>query len=134
MIMNFSKMTQWCLKWLLKLNPLKCESVCISYKRLPPLCVYCLGNKQIPLRLVVKYLGVFINSQPKWGDHVKHLASKASHSLNYLRHTLFSCSTLVKAAAYKAIVRPILEYACPVWCLHSEKDVSHLELVQRRAA
>ena len=67
-------------------------------------------------------------------DHVKHLAAKASRSLNYLRHTLFSCSPSVKASAYKAIVRPILEYASPVWCLHSAKDVSQLESIQRRAA
>ena len=67
-------------------------------------------------------------------DHVKHLAAKASRSLNYLRHTLFSCSPSVKASAYKAIVRPILEYASPVWCLHSVKDVSQLESIQCRAA
>ena len=88
-------------------------------------------------------MGIFINSQLKWNDHVKHLAAKASRSLNYLchsrslnylRHTLFSCSPSVKASAYKAIVRPILEYASPVWCLHFTKDVSQLESIQRRAA
>jgi len=102
---DLTKIYQWCLKWLLKLNLLKCESICISYKHLPPLCVYCLRHQQIPLKSVVKYLGVFINSQLKWGDHVNHLALKASRSLNYLHHTLFSCSTSVKATTYKAIVR-----------------------------
>ena len=86
------------------------------------------------LKFVVKYLGIFINSHLKWSDHVKHLVAKASRTLNYLRHTLFSSPSTVKAIAYKSIVRPILEYASPVWCLHLTKDVSHLESIQRRAA
>ena len=125
---------EWCKKWLLKLNPLKCDSICISYKRVPPLCAYFLDGQQISLKSVVRYLGIFINSQLKWGDHMKHLVAKASRSLNYLRHTLFSCSASVKATAYRAVVRPILEYASPVWCLHTKKDVTNLEAIQRRAA
>jgi len=39
-----------------------------------------------------------------------------------------------KATAYKAIVRPILEYSSPVWCLHSAKDESQLVLIQHCAA
>ena len=66
---------------------------------------------------------------------MNQLATKTPHSLNYLCHTLFSCSASVKTTAYnKAAVRPVLEYASPVWCLHSAKDVSQLELIQRRAA
>ena len=30
-------------------------------------------------------------------------------------------------------MRPILEYALPVWCSHLTKDVSHLESVQQHA-
>ena len=82
----------------------------------------------------MKYLGVFINSQLKWCDHVKHITAKASRSPNYLCHSLFSCSQSVKSIAYKSIVRPILEYASSVWCLHLTKDVSHVESVQRHAA
>ena len=48
------------------------------------------------------------------GDNVKHLSAKATRSLNYLRHTLFSCPLYIKAVAYKSLVRPILEYASPV--------------------
>jgi len=59
------------------------KNICISYEHLPPLCWYFLSGQQIPLKSVVKYLRIFI----KWGDHVKYLVFKASHSL---RHTLFS--------------------------------------------
>ena len=43
-------------------------------------------------------------------------------------------SSKTKELAYKAIVRPILEYACTVWDPHNEKQVLNLEKVQRRAA
>ena len=113
---------------------LEMDSICISYKRVPPLCAYFLDGQQISLKSVVRYLGIFINSQLKWCDHMKHLVAKASRSLNYLRHTLFSCSASVKATAYRAVVRPILEYASPAWCLHTKKDVTNLEAIQRHAA
>ena len=131
---DLSKIYDWCQVWQLKLNPLKCEAICISYKRSPPPCSYFLGSQQIPMKLVVKYLGVFINSQLKWSDRVKNITAKAFQSLNYLRHTLFSCSQSIKSIAYKSIVRPILEYPSPVWGPHLTKDVSHLESVQRCAA
>ena len=35
---------------------------------------------------------------------------------------------------YKSLVRPILEYCFPVWCLHLKKDSNTLEKVQRRAS
>ena len=35
---------------------------------------------------------------------------------------------------YQSLVRPILEYAAPVWCPFIVKDIVSLEKVQRRAS
>ena len=75
-----------------------------------------------------------LNSHLKWSDHVKHITAKASHSLNYLRHTLFASPPTVKSAAYNCLVRPLLEYVSPVWYLHTARDIDRLEAIQRRAA
>ena len=40
----------------------------------------------------------------------------------------------VKEQAYKALVGPTLEFACPVWDPYLEKNVNKLEAIQRRAA
>ena len=40
----------------------------------------------------------------------------------------------MKEAAYKAYVRPILEYACTVWDPSTDTQMKILEAVQRRAA
>jgi len=120
--------------WQLNLNPLKCEHLCISYKRFPSIYNYNIDGQCIHLKPVIHYLGILIKSHLKWGDHVEHLSAKATRSLNYLRHTLFSCPMYIKAVAYKSLVRSVLEYASPVWCLHTLKDKSQLESVQQRAA
>ena len=39
-----------------------------------------------------------------------------------------------KSIAYKAIVRPCLEYASVVWSPHTVSDIDAIESVQKRAA
>ena len=46
----------------------------------------------------------------------------------------FSCPQNVKEAAYKSMVRPILEYGSSVWDPHPDKLKEELEKVQNRAA
>ena len=43
---------------------------------------------------------------------------KANRSLGFLRRNLSSCPEGVKEAAYKALVRPHVEYASSVWDPH----------------
>ena len=59
---------------------------------------------------------------------------KANLSLGFLWRNLSSCPERVKEAAYKAIVRPHMEYASSVWDPYLKKHVKQIEGVQRRAA
>ena len=54
--------------------------------------------------------------------------------LGFLRRNLKIGSWKVKERAYKAMIRPILEYASSVWDPHTKKSISKIEMVQRRAA
>ena len=63
-----------------------------------------------------------------------NICTKANRTLGFLRRTLFSCPQNVKEAAYKGMVRPILEYGSSVWDPHPDKLKKELEKVQNRAA
>ena len=82
----------------------------------------------------IKYLGVTITSDLKWNTHISNICTKANRTLGFLRRTLFSCPQNVKEAAYKGMVRPILEYGSSVWDPHTGKLQEELEKVQNRAA
>ena len=75
-----------------------------------------------------------INQHLIWGNHIAYATHKASHILNLLRRTMYSCNKTSKKVAVTALVRPHLEYCAPVWSPHYTKDKLALEKVQKRAA
>ena len=58
----------------------------------------------------IKYLGVTITSDLRWNTHVTDVCTKANRTLGFLRRNLYSCPEEVKEAAYKGLVRPVLDY------------------------
>ena len=63
------------------------------------------------------------------------LRSTKEGKLGYLKRlNLFPCPQDVKEAAYKSLVRPILEYERTVWDPHYNGLNDELENVQKRAA
>jgi hypothetical protein len=54
----------------------------------------------------------------------KHIEATLNNNFRELTPT-------VKAASYKTMVRPVLEYAPAVWDPTSQKDITALEQVQR---
>ena len=66
--------------------------------------------------------------------NTEYVTNKATKLLNLCRRNLYMCSREVRETAYKAIVRPQLEYASSAWSPHTCKNIDRLEKVQRRAA
>ena len=82
----------------------------------------------------IKYLGVTISNDMKWDTRISNICTKANRTLGFLRRNLFSCPQDVKEAAYKGMVRPILEYGSSIWDPYIDKLQEELEKVQNRAA
>ena len=80
------------------------------------------------------FLGVTITNDLKWNTHITNVCTKANRTLGFLRRNLYSCPPDVKEAAYKGLVRPVLEYGSSVWDPHTHGLQEELEKVQNRAA
>ena len=118
----------------MKLNPLKCELLCISNKRTPLKFDYKINDFQLPWCNSVKYLGIHINSTLSWNTHCSIITAKATRVLNIIHHNLFGCSKESKHRAFSALMLPILEYACQVWNPHTQKNIKQLQAIEHRGA
>lgn len=118
----------------MKINYSKTFSFRVTRKKKPLNFQYSVGNICIDHCNEIKYLGLTITSNLKWEKHISNICAKAFKKLCFLRRKLSKSPTSVKLTAYKTLIRPTLEYASVVWDPHYRKDISSLELIQRRAA
>ena len=121
-------------KWGMRLQPVKCNMMQLTNKHNKIQASYTLEGTVLENVDSIKYLGVTITSDLKWNSHIRNVCTKANRTLGFLRRNLFSCPQDVKEAAYKSMVRPILEYGSTVWDPHCNGLNDELEKVQKRAA
>ena len=113
---DIDRLGNWARKWGMRFQPVKCNMMQLTRKHLNKIqAFYTLEGAVLENVDNIKYLGVTITNDLKWNTHISNICTKANRNLGFLRRTLFSCPQNVKEAAYKGMVRPILEYGSSVW-------------------
>ena len=115
-------------------HPDKCNILSLSQKQKPIQYTYKLHGHSLEKTDSTKYLGVILQSNLKWDKHINNITSKANQTLNFLRRNLKVNSQKIKDHAYKALVRPKLEYSSCIWDPSHTNQIKQIEKVQRRAA
>lgn len=131
---DLSAVQDWETTWLMEFNVDKCFTMRCTHSKKPIPNDYWLHSKPLQLVEDTKYLGVTLANDLTWRKHISKTVGQASKTLNFLNRTLKITSTKTKAQAYKALVRPKLEYASSVWDPHHKVWIDALERVQNRAA
>ena len=68
--------------------------------------------------LIIKYLGVYLDSKLNWSKHIQKTAEKCTNILFAARNmvgTNWGLDPNKLLWTYTALVRPILSYACTIW-------------------
>lgn len=130
---DLNNLSAWARKWQLRFNADKCESMRITHLRDKSVTNYFLEK---PLKDVTNFkdLGVTLTRDLSWGHHISITVNKANKVLGSIKRSVGTANTNVFSMLYMSLVRPILEYAVPVWCPYLVKDIHALENVQRRAS
>ena len=115
-------------------HPDKCHVLTISKKKNPIKTSYTLHGHILESVPSAKYLGCTFTSDLNWNQHVSNICNKANRTLGFLKRNLNISATSVKVNAYKSLVRPLVEYASPVWDPYHKSEIDRLEMVQRRGA
>ena len=132
---DIDRLGSWARKWGMRFQPVKCNMMQLTRKRIKKIYAsYTLEGTNLEKVESIKYLGVTITSDLRWNTHVSNVCTKANRTLGFLRRNLHSCPQEVKEAAYKGLVRPVLDYGSSVWDPPGVVLQEELESVQKRAA
>ena len=131
------RLTDWCTKNKMLANPVKTKEVIVYFgkkfnKDIIP--VMMVDGQPIERTDVFKLLGVVFSSNLSWSNHILHILGKVSKRYIIIFEL---CRIGVNqrdiVMIYCAVIRSVLEYACPVW--HSGLTTSQstdIERVQKR--
>ena len=107
---DIDRLGSWARKWGMRFQPVKCNMMQLTRKRIKKIhASYTLEGTNLENVESIKYLGVTITSDLRWNTHVSNVCTKANRTLGFLRRNLYSCPQEVKEAAYKGLVRPVLD-------------------------
>ena len=94
-----------------------------------------LNGKPVERVTALKLLGVHVTNNLKWSQHVDTITSKAASRLHFVKQLKRSGAGRDDLLSFfRTVIRPVLEYACPVWHPSlTAAQTKSLESLQRRA-
>ena len=108
---DIDRLGSWARIWGMRFQTVKCNMMQLTRKRTKKIhASYTLEGTDLGNVESIKYLGVTITNGLRW-----NVCTKANRTLGFLRRNLYSCPQEVKEAAYKGLVRPVLNYGSSVW-------------------
>ena len=131
---DVDSLCHWEDKWQMGFNYSKCYAMRVTHKARPICGHYRMGDNLLEEVDHYPYLGVELASDLSWNKHIARVSSKANRILGLLKRNLRGCDSSTKEVAYKALVRPLLEYCHTVWDPHQIGNIEAIEKVQRRSA
>ena len=80
-----------------------------------------------------KDLGVLVDDKLGFNEHIGEMVNKANRTLGLIKRSFKFLDETSFINLYKTLVRPLVEYASPVWNPHHLYLIKQIESIQRRA-
>lgn len=134
---DINRIIEWSDKWQMPLNVNKCEVLHIGVTKNLTVNNYTMmhnsTNVNIKSTNLEKDLGVWVDSQLKFEEHIMKMVSKANRTVGLIRRSFDFLDAQIFSLLFKGIVRPMLEYGQVVWSPRYAYLTQEIENVQRRA-
>ena len=131
---SINALVKWSHKWLLGFNTSKCNMMHLGKNNLQYEYTMSGGEslQNLSITKCEKDLGVHIDPLLNFNEHITKTIKKAISTSGMILRNICSRSKDILLPLYKALVRPHLEYANPVWNPYLAKDIDRIERVQRQ--
>jgi hypothetical protein len=130
----------WSLLWRLAFDVAKTQLVVFNPRgvaeQTPSPLTWTLLGRQLVQCQDVKVLGVCLDSGLTFANHIKHVYDRTKLRINVLRSvsgTSWGGDTITLLTLYQCWIRPVMEYASPVWALSDRKGLRKLDILQNEA-
>ena len=134
---DIDRLVEWADRWQLHFNTAKCKVIHLG--RNNPAHKYTMKMHNSEDRTVLepagteKDLGVQVDAELKFSQHIEMLVAKANRILGLIRRSYQFLDGVSMKQLFTALVRPHLEFANVAWSPKYHKDKNLIEGVQRRA-
>lgn len=135
---SVDKIQKWLSKWAIMLNASKCQSKIFSlrpYRNAPYIII---NDQEIQWKAkddAMKYLGVLLDHRLTWKLHINSKVNQGYARLRQLYPLINRKSPLRTECTlllYKALIRPLVTYACPVWSNSSTSNMRKIQTLQNK--
>ena len=92
---------------------------------------YEIGGNLIEKREAIRDLGILLDKDLKFNQHINQIVENAYFKMFQLLKVLKTNESRILIDAYKAYIRPQLEYASEVWNPYLKMQMSQIEKVQK---
>ena len=128
-----SKITKWYEDNLLQVSIKKYQSMVLGERNGTVEMNMQIGGVKIEQSHTIKLLGVNIDSDLKFSNHIREVCTKSSHQIGVLSRLRNLIPTPAKLQLFKAAILPHLTYCSTVWHFCRASDRRKLERLQERA-
>lgn len=130
---DLDTLASWCNSNGMALNTNKCSCISFTKKRQRTTYNYSINGILLERKSIVKDLGVVFDEQLSFRSHYEQIINKGNQLLGFIvRSTKNFKKPQSLITLFCSVVRPILEYACPIWSPHYKIYTNNIERVQKR--
>ena len=104
-----------------------------NQKKGAPVADYPLANIQLEIANETKQLGVILQSNLKFYNHIQSKTRRAIQQLGMIKRVLYGAPEKPKLLACTTLFRQHVEYASTVWDLSTKQLQPELDMVQNSA-
>ena len=132
---DLRKIINWSQKWKVHFNPLKTELMNVSNQQQVETLPLMFGQETLQATDKHKHLGVIIQSNCKWDNHIDSLITKSRLLIACLRSYKYQFNRKTLKTIYSSFILPHLDYADVIWdnCtdrLSDELESLHLDAIR----
>jgi hypothetical protein len=130
-----SDLERWLKEWRIAINVAKSTAMPFTRRRIQKARPVLLFGELILWVDAARYLRVILDRRLTWSSHIDQVRKKAAQRMGVLGPLLHRRSGLSirnGVLLYKQLVRPMMDYGCPVWRSAARSHVRKLQVIQSK--